>query len=98
LVAGEGLFVVHNEELVATLDTWLGSLSNEVFQAELPLLRRAFSSFAAAERRALAQKLRRAGAPGAARGRAPGADFDRERARRVLPVLAAVLGVEDVGA
>jgi hypothetical protein len=92
LVAGDGLFLVHHAELIATLDTWLASLSSEIFQAELPLLRRAFSSFAPAERRALAQKLKRHGTSSPRRAEAR-PDLDPERARRVLPVLAVVLGV-----
>jgi hypothetical protein len=92
LVAGDGLFLVHHAELIATLDAWLASLSSEIFQAELPLLRRAFSSFAPAERRALAQKLKRNGTSSPRRAELH-ADLDPERARRVLPVLASVLGV-----
>lgn len=94
LVAGEGLFLVHHDELVAALDAWLTGLAPDAFQAELPLLRRAFSSLAPAERRALAQKLAAREKPGAARTPTAAVDFDRDRARRALPVLAAVLGVQ----
>jgi hypothetical protein len=68
-------------------------LPPDVFQSELPILRRAFSGFAAAERRALSRKLRQLGG---ALPRAVEAVFvlDRERAARVFPVLATILGVE----
>jgi Family of unknown function (DUF5682) len=91
LVAGEGLFLVHQEALLAALDQWLAGLSSSAFQAQLPLLRRAFSDFAAAERRALAQALKTLGRAEARRPSA-GADFDVERAARALPVLELILG------
>jgi hypothetical protein len=92
LVAGEGMFLVHQDALLTTLDQWLSALGAESFQAQLPLLRRAFAEFAAAERRALAQKLKAGSSP----QRAPTSpiEFDAERAARVLPVLANVLGVQ----
>lgn len=94
LIAGNGLFLVHHETLMRALDAWLASLAPEVFQAELPLLRRAFASFASAERRALGRKLKGVGEAGPPERSAAPLDFDADRARRVLPVLAAILGVE----
>lgn len=95
LIAGDGLFLVHQATLLDALDAWLSSLTTDVFQAELPLLRRAFASFAVAERRALGRRLKR-GAAKPSEGALESLDFDGERARRVLPVLANLLGV-DVG-
>jgi hypothetical protein len=92
LIAGEGLFLVHHPSLLSMLDAWLASLDNDVFQAELPILRRAFSRLAPAERRALGQKLKHASGSALARASASAA-YDRDRAARVLPVLASVLGV-----
>lgn len=92
LVAGEGMFLVHQDALLATLDEWLSGLAAEVFQAQLPLLRRAFSDFASAERRALAQKLK-APQRGAPSEGASALDLDVERAALVVPVLANILGV-----
>lgn len=98
LVAGEGLLLVHQEELLATLDTWLAGLGDETFQVQLPLLRRAFSGLKAPERRAVAQRLkseRRASSP--QRPQQPaGEPLDEARAARVLPVLAHILGVPHV--
>jgi hypothetical protein len=93
LVAGDGLFLIHHEELISMLDAWLAGLDRDAFQAELPLLRRAFSGFAAAERRALGQKLKKR--QGASRTpSAVGPDYDADRAARVLPVLSTILGVD----
>ncbi|HEX9413645.1 MAG TPA: DUF5682 family protein, partial [Ktedonobacterales bacterium] len=71
------------------------------------LLRRAFAGFAAPERRAMGEKLKRlrygAAAPAALGtvGTASGSDamarLDRARADRILPVLAHVLGVRRDG-
>jgi hypothetical protein len=93
LLAGDGLFLVHHEKLLTTLDGWVSSLGPAHFQESLPLLRRAFSTFAPAERRKIAQRLRDQGRPGAP-ARSTDASFDAERAARVLPVLAEILGVE----
>jgi hypothetical protein len=92
LIAGEGLFLVHHPALLSMLDGWLASLDKEVFQAELPILRRAFTRLAPAERRALGQKLKHASGSALARV-APGEAYDLARAARVVPVLASVLGV-----
>jgi hypothetical protein len=61
----------------------------------LPLLRRAFSGFQPAERRAMGEKVKHLGAGVARSTRAAAVDtaLDEERARRVLPILAHILGV-----
>ncbi len=92
LIAGEGLFLAHHPALLSVLDAWLTSLGKDVFHAELPILRRAFSGLPPAERRALGQKLKQA-AGDALASVARGPAYDLERAARVLPVLAGVLGV-----
>ncbi|HET9960125.1 MAG TPA: DUF5682 family protein [Polyangiaceae bacterium] len=91
LVAGEGLSLVHQEQLLGSLDAWLQTLDDSVFQAQLPLLRRAFSGLTGPERRAVAQRVKH----GPKRGRArPVHDqFEPERAARIIPIFAALLGV-----
>jgi hypothetical protein len=94
LVEGEGVLLVHQEELLAVLDGWLESLGEEQFQAQLPLLRRGFSGLAPAERRAVARQTK---ARSAGRARGPeqsGEALDPERVQCVLPVLAQLLGVD----
>jgi hypothetical protein len=96
LIAGEGMLLVHQEELLATLDEWLTQLVPEHFQAQLPLLRRAFSGLGAPDRRALAQKLKRRSGGRRDPAAAPGEAFDEARAAQLLPALAAILGVSHV--
>jgi hypothetical protein len=99
VLRGSGMVLIHQEGLWRALDAWLRELPAEAFVALLPLLRRAFSGFAAAERRAMGDKVKRIRmdlTPGPSpRGKgedATGAPLNRERADRVLPVLAQILG------
>jgi len=98
LVAGEGLLLVHQEELLSTLDAWMSALPDDTFQAQLPILRRAFSDLQAAERRAIAQRLKAAASPGSLGSRKAVRQeaFDEARVELLLPVLARILGVKDV--
>ena len=96
LVAGEGLMLVHQEELLTVLDAWMAALAADVFQAQLPLLRRAFSSLSGPERRAVAQKVKRGARAEARRAAAESEPLDEGRVALVLPVLARILGVSDV--
>ncbi|WNG19230.1 DUF5682 family protein [Cystobacter fuscus] len=94
LVTGSALLLLHRDELWAALDGWLSGLTRETFVEQLPLVRRAFSRFGAAERRAMAERIRRPStAPGAARSTRAGDDLDPERVAQVLPVLSLILGV-----
>jgi hypothetical protein len=93
LVAGEGLLLVHQEELLATLDEWLAALPDDAFQAQLPLLRRAFSGLGPTERRSVAERVKHKQPLGKARAaRSDAEPLDEGRAARVLPVLARILG------
>ena len=64
-----------------------------MFAEAVPLVRRAFAAFEAPERRAMGEKVKRFGRE-APEGRAAEAEeeIDPERADRVLPVLAYILG------
>ena len=103
VVRGSGLLLLHQDTLWSALDTWLAALAPDSFVALLPLVRRAFSGFSGPERRAMGEKVKllhsgsdatvgSAGA-GAASGKQPLAAINSERAMRVLPVLAQILGV-----
>ena len=50
-LAGSGSVLVHDAELLAVVDGWLSSLSSQAFDETVPLLRRTFGAFEAAERR-----------------------------------------------
>jgi hypothetical protein len=52
-LAGSGTVLVHDRELLAIVDRWLSSLTPDAFAETVPLLRRTFGAFEAAERRQL---------------------------------------------
>ncbi|MED5369618.1 MAG: DUF5682 family protein [Myxococcota bacterium] len=86
LIGGSGLLLIHQQALWEVLDTWLGGLASEDFQALLPLLRRAFSGFSKSERRQMGQRLSASDAKQAEEG------LDVERASWVHPVLRRIVG------
>jgi len=90
-LAGSGLLLVHDRDLLAVLDAWVTGLSDQDFMDVLPLLRRTFGEFSAAERANLGGAVRQLAA-GA--GPAPGDDepVDPGRAEPVLRTVAAILG------
>ncbi|QVN19859.1 hypothetical protein JYG32_02270 [Burkholderia pyrrocinia] len=90
LLRGSGLLLLQHDALWRVIDTWLAGLAHDVFLERLPLLRRAFADFQAAERREMGGKVRRLDA--SAVEAAAVVELDRARAVRVLPVLAAILG------
>ena len=86
---GSGLILVHDDQLLDLIDTWLLALPEERFVAILPLLRRTFGAFDSGERQEI----------GAAVTRKDGARITEGRARRPVddvraaPAVAAVLGL-----
>lgn len=96
LVQGSGLLLIHQDGLWRALDAWLVGLGDEDFVAVVALLRRAFADFSGAERRAMARRLTRLGPArkaGASDADAVVVALDPERAKKVEPVLAKVLGI-----
>jgi hypothetical protein len=92
LLRGNAALLLHARELWSVLDAWLAGLADDAFDAMLPLLRRAFASFTGPERRSMGDLVRHL--RGGAGGRAVGEEeLDDERAARVMPVLAHILGV-----
>lgn len=92
--------LLHDAAVWSLVDDWLSGLSDEHFIRVLPLVRRTFSAFVAAELRDLSQKARRK--PGAAPAAAAGADgddllgaWDAGRAALPLPLLRTLLGLPD---
>ena len=95
VLRGGAQMMMVQDGLWQALDGWLASLDGDVFVALLPLLRRAFADFEAPARRTMGEKvkhLHHAAVAGAESTSVSSAVAD-ERARRVLPVLAQVLGV-----
>jgi hypothetical protein len=93
-VRGSGLILLHDEQLWRILDTWVAEQSADTFTALLPLLRRTFSTFEAPERRQLGE-LARHGQRSRADGSATEREIDHQRAERVLPLVARLLGIEE---
>ncbi|MFJ4773498.1 DUF5682 family protein [Streptomyces uncialis] len=100
--SGGGMLLVHDERLLALVDGWLRTVPPDAFTDVLPLLRRTFSVFEPGVRRTLGELAGRSGSPGSAPGRAgaPPTGFgpgqDPVRADAALPVLALLLGSDDV--
>jgi hypothetical protein len=88
---GPGLLLIHDRRLWQVLDEWVRRLPGEAFLETLPLLRRAFAGFSAAERRQLNQRVRRPDASAALDGPS---SFDAERAEQVLPRLEEIFGMK----
>jgi len=96
LLQGSGLLLMHQEIVWRVMDRWLLELPESTFVELLPVLRRAFSNFSHAERRQMGEKIKHFETDSMAPHK-PGQKMiqriDEERAARVLPVLAQILGV-----
>jgi hypothetical protein len=88
LLSGSGSVLIHDDKLRGIIDRWLSAISAEHFVQVLPLLRRSFAQFSAAERRLIGQRLRGSGAMLTSQP----TDFDLDAARAMLPVLHRIWG------
>ena len=90
-LAGSGTVLVHDSGLLDIVDTWISTMSNDVFVDVVALLRRTFGAFEPAERRQLGVLVttttRDATTPF-------GADVDEVRAAAGLATVRAMLGLE----
>lgn len=89
-LAGSGLLLVHDRDLLAILDDWLASLADQDFTDVLPLLRRTFGEFTAPERASIGRSVRflpAGGLPEAGHDRG----LDRERAAGAVAAVASIL-------
>ena len=92
-LSGDAVLLLHEAELLGVIDGWVKGVRADVFDDLLPLLRRTFSQFAPAERRALGERARRLGRAGTApRTTGDEEPLDHERAARVLPRIYQLLG------
>lgn len=107
--AGGGMLLVHDERLLALVDSWLTGVPADTFTDVLPLLRRTFSAYEPGVRRTLGDLVRRgpapagatgAGSPSGAGATAPGFGpvLDAARADAVVPVLRLLLGLDEAPA
>jgi hypothetical protein len=58
---GDALLLLHDSALLALIDAWVSEAPETTFEDLLPLLRRTFSRFEAAERRQIGSRLRQPG-------------------------------------
>ncbi|RJF72762.1 hypothetical protein D3875_15640 [Deinococcus cavernae] len=84
-----GTLLIHDAPLLNLLDGWLSGLEQSTFQEVLPLLRRVFSRFEKAERRAIGENLK----GGGAKPRGVVTEIDEERGLQVVPIVLKMLGV-----
>ncbi|NDD28667.1 MAG: hypothetical protein EB084_10425 [Proteobacteria bacterium] len=85
-----GALLIYDDRLWRVIDDWLAGLQASSFMSVLPLLRRTFSTFSTAERRAMGELARR----GATAKSQRAADaLDGAAVAHVLPILGKVLGV-----
>ncbi|HZR42263.1 MAG TPA: DUF5682 family protein [Ktedonobacteraceae bacterium] len=93
---GSGLLMLHQDGLWRALDRWLSELTPEIFEALLPILRRAFANFQPPERRKMGEKvkhLRTSPTSTHVAGISGRSTIYQERADQVLPILAQIMGV-----
>lgn len=94
VLKGGAVTLLREDALWLALDAWLCDLSADAFVATLPLIRRSFARFDAAERRAMGEKVRglRGGGRAAPAAEGDTAAIQQERAALTLPLLASILG------
>ncbi len=83
--------LLHGDVVWPLLDEWLTQLSDAHFVQVLPLARRSFAEFEAAERRDLAQKARQPAHHSTSHAPAAAPEWDETRALRALPLLRELL-------
>ncbi|MCG9890008.1 MAG: DUF5682 family protein [Thermosynechococcaceae cyanobacterium MS004] len=88
---GSGLLLLHDKEIWSVLDQWITELPAEDFIALLPLLRRTFAAFTAAERRQMAQRVKHGAIENKTR---TVTNLDGDRASLALPLVAQLLGLD----
>lgn len=96
MLRGSGLTILHQDGLWHALDSWLSELEGAMFEAQLPILRRAFSGFQPAERYQMGEKVKHlhtANAPARQGASVKGHNVAEKRADKVLPILAHIMGV-----
>lgn len=91
---GSGLILTHDDVLFGVMDGWVAGLSGEAFVRVVALLRRTFSTFEAPERRAIGEKAKRGGQKVTLAAKDGG--VDEARAAKVLPLVAQLLGLQQV--
>ena len=89
-LSGGGHVLLHDQALRDAVDRWLVDINDEEFTNILPMLRRAFASFDAMERRRLLDEVRE---PAAATARITATSGDAPGFEKSLPLLKRILGL-----
>ncbi len=93
---GSGQLLLHDDGLWRVIDAWVTDLTPDAFTALVPLLRRTFSTFPAPERRQMGERVKEeAGSKRQEAGGKSEDNFDIERAEKVLPLMAQLLGLAE---
>ncbi|HEY2344754.1 MAG TPA: DUF5682 family protein [Xanthomonadaceae bacterium] len=85
--------LLHGDAVWALIDDWLGGLHDDHFVRVLPLVRRTFAQFEAADRRDLGARVKRPANSGSRAAEVMA--WDEARAKRALPMLRELLGIAD---
>ncbi|WP_017621157.1 DUF5682 family protein, partial [Nocardiopsis gilva] len=93
-LSGSGLLLVHDTALLSLIDRWLTGLGEQAFTEVLPLLRRTFGAFPAAERRSIGERARGLGR-GRSTAEATPDDIDTARAAPAVATVATLLGLPE---
>lgn len=86
---GDAVLLLHDPVLLGVVDDWIASIDETTFEDVLPLVRRTFSRFEAAERRQIAGRVR----SGAAAAVPAGDELDLDRAMPAARRVAELLGL-----
>jgi hypothetical protein len=85
--------LLHEDAVWALIDQWLSGLGDEHFVRVVPLVRRTFAAFEAADRRDLGERVKQPIVANTAATAAPA--WNEARALRALPMLRELFGVAD---
>jgi hypothetical protein len=86
---GGGQALIHHPRLWQLLDDWVLSLSGEMFNTILPLLRRTFGAFPAPERRRIGEMAKSGGRVASASGQV---ELDPRRVEKALALVVEIFG------
>lgn len=90
---GDAVLLLHDPVLLGVVDDWIASIDETTFEDVLPLVRRTFSRFEAAERRQIAGRVR----SGPSTAQPAGDDLDLDRAMPAARRVADLLGLAAPG-
>lgn len=95
-LSGSGTILIFDPHLWNLLYRWMAELEDETFQHMLPILRRTFAHFPAAERKQIGEKARH-GTENTGKTNDQNIDyqeFDKDQGLSVLPVMAQIFGLK----